>query len=82
MSYDAAKSLISALRETKDHRRDDIQKVLSDPSFGTRGAATSITYNSIGERLSSITLVQVAADTKAEFGYSFKPIDIESAIAN
>lgn len=74
MAYDAAKSLMTALRETQDYSRLAVQQILSDPSFGVQGAATSVTYTQSGDRLAEATLVKVVADPQAPFGYSFLPI--------
>ena len=81
MAYDAAKSLMTALRETQDHDRLAVQKILSDPSFGAQGAANTVTYTPSGDRLSEVTLVEVVANPQAPFGYSFLPLAADPAIA-
>ncbi len=74
-AYDAAQSLITAVRQTKT--RDGIQQVLRSSTFNAPGASRDIIFQSSGDRDVPVQLVQITKGTRSGFGYDFKPIELK-----
>jgi branched-chain amino acid transport system substrate-binding protein len=72
LTYDAAQSLIAALKTTPT--RAGVQQALSATGFQAEGSAGMVKYMPSGDRSAGIQLVQVAPGNKSKLGFDFTPL--------
>jgi branched-chain amino acid transport system substrate-binding protein len=76
LTYDATRTLITALEKQPQPKRDDVQKALAAPTFQANGATGKICFDSSGERRESkIQLATVASSNDSPSGYEFVPVN-------
>lgn len=74
-AYDATQALITALGKTKT--RETIQQILRNPHFNAPGASRDIVFQSTGDSIAPVQLVQIIKGNRSGFGYDFNPIDFK-----
>jgi branched-chain amino acid transport system substrate-binding protein len=72
LTYDAAQSLIAALKKTPT--RAGVQQALSATDFQAEGSTGQVKYMPSGDRSAGIQLVQVAPGNKSKLGFDFTPL--------
>ena len=70
MAYDATKALITSLRLVSS--RQEVQEILTNPSFVAEGATREIKFMPSGDRNLKGTLVRVQPGNKSGTGYDFQ----------
>ncbi len=82
LTYDATRTLITALEKQPQPKRDDLQKALAAPTFQANGATGKICFDSSGERRESkIQLAKVVPSKSSPSGYEFVPVNPPTAQA-
>lgn len=74
MAYDAAMSIIKAIKLSPHPNRIGLQKTLANPSFNASGADLPVSFLPSGDRLKPIELVKVYLSSDNSSGYNFVPI--------
>lgn len=75
-AYDATRVLITALKKQPQPHRNDVQQVLEDTKFETKGATGVIHFGAHGDRFeSNIQLVKIVPSNSSDYGYLFVPIN-------
>ncbi|MEL6494381.1 MAG: bifunctional serine/threonine-protein kinase/ABC transporter substrate-binding protein [Cyanobacteria bacterium J06623_7] len=72
MAYDATQAIITAIANSPQVTRSNIQKTLADNNFSAPGASKTIQFSPSGDRISNIQLVEIRAGSN-EFEYEFVP---------
>lgn len=72
LSYDAALSLIAAVRQNPS--RTGVQQALASPSFSTLGASGPVRFLPSGDRNATVQLVKITPGSRSGTGYDFVPI--------
>jgi branched-chain amino acid transport system substrate-binding protein len=75
MSYDAAKVVGTGLQTAQD--RQQLQKVLSGPTFSVRGATGLIEFLPTGDRNKPGTLMKIVPGKKSGTGYDFASLKLQ-----
>ena len=73
MAYDATKALITSLRLVSS--RQEVQTILTNPSFVAEGATSEIKFMPSGDRNLKGTLVRIQPGNKSGTGYDFQLLD-------
>lgn len=73
-AYDATQALIKAIEMQSNPTRKGMREFLASPSFSTPGASEKVRFDSNGDYLGNIELVEVQRDPKYPSGYDFKPV--------
>jgi ABC-type branched-subunit amino acid transport system substrate-binding protein len=83
LTYDAARTLITALEMQPEPSREGMQKTLAGPNFKAEGATGIIEFDSkTGNRENPPKrLVHIVPCSKEQFGFTFVPIEFPTAAA-
>ncbi|MDJ0728849.1 MAG: ABC transporter substrate-binding protein [Crocosphaera sp.] len=71
LAYDATLAFVTALEQTPQPTRQNIQATLSQADFSFQGASGSVNFLPSGDRNKAVQLVTIKANNRAEFGYEF-----------
>ncbi len=73
MAYDATQAIITAMANSPQVTRTNIQKSLVDNNFAAAGANEQVRFSPSGDRLSNIQLVEIKSNNN---GYEFVPFSV------
>ncbi|HEY9641880.1 MAG TPA: ABC transporter substrate-binding protein [Coleofasciculaceae cyanobacterium] len=72
MAYDAAESLIAALKRAPT--RQGVQQALADPNFTAEGATGTVRFLQSGDRNQAVQLVEIKPGSRSGYNYDFVPV--------
>ncbi|MEG4209224.1 bifunctional serine/threonine-protein kinase/ABC transporter substrate-binding protein [Microcoleus sp. S13_B4] len=82
LTYDATRTLITAIESQPQPSREGMQKTIASPNFSAKGATGTIEFDPKGERQNfRPELVHIVKCRKEQFGVAFVPVKYPTAKA-
>ncbi|MDX1978597.1 MAG: ABC transporter substrate-binding protein [Pseudanabaenaceae cyanobacterium bins.68] len=74
-AYDAFSAIATGLRESKFQSRSALQQVMIEDRFRAPASQGQLSFQASGDRVASVTLIQVQPGAKSGTGYDFVKLD-------
>ncbi|MEG4323868.1 ABC transporter substrate-binding protein, partial [Microcoleus sp. herbarium5] len=80
LTYDATRTLITAIESQPQPSREGMQKTIASPNFSAKGATGTIEFDAKGDRQNfQPDLVHIVKCRKEQFGVAFVPVKYRTA---